>query len=169
MDTRQRKAVQEDSDGSSGEREREAAERKRRSQTGKEQGDVGDRINVVSCRQAQLQTSQVSTAVRKICSALLQENGMYSPSAHTHSPARTKWSVWHHKDNVLFHSQQRADTNSCRISAFQANLAIHTVKLILTLFSISTALSIFKSQCNTAHCTAVGTRQVESALESTEH
>lgn len=99
----------------------------------------------------------------------LPEKWHVFPSAHTHSPARAKWSVQHHEDNVLFHSQQRARTNSCRISAFKGNLAVHTMKLILTLFSISMALSIFKSQCNTAHRATAGVRQVGSAMGSTAH
>lgn len=52
-------------------------------------GDPGDRINVVSYREAQLQTNQVSAAVRKICSTLLQENGMYSPLS-VHNKTKTE-------------------------------------------------------------------------------
>jgi len=51
MGTKERKAVQEDSDGSSGERERGVTGRKSRSYRGKEPGEAGDRIHVVSCRQ----------------------------------------------------------------------------------------------------------------------
>lgn len=120
---------------------------------------------------------QTSTAANKPTEYCCKKNLLSSPPGkwhvfthtHTQGPAGIKWSVWHHKDNVLFHSQQRAHTNSCRISAFKANLAVHSVKLILTLFSISMALSIFKSQRNTAHCATAGVRQAGSAVDSTEH
>lgn len=140
---------------------------------GKPQVDKGSRRERSKEMQGQnkyghLQTSTAankpSTAARKICSP--PGKWHVFPSTHRWSTVRTKWSVWPHKDNVILRSQQRAHTNSCRISAFKANLVIHAVTLILTLFCISMALSI---QITLQPCSLCNSRCRASRGCSREH
>lgn len=67
-------------------------------------GRCRGRINMVSCRQAQLQTKKV--VLQKKSAQLSLGKWHVLPSTHTWCTARTKWSVWQPKDNMLFHSQQ---------------------------------------------------------------